>query len=830
MNPPGTDEPGDGSGPARFDPAWFDPAWADTAALAARYRRRMESEERRRAGRLAEVALAGPWRRGALADRLAEQGRLPVDEAETLATRLIELSPSPPFGPAELAALLRSLPPRPATPVRRARHGAAVVGDDRPHGRAERTPLTGAVGGTAAPTRTDGSADGAPRPAGAPGDPGDATLAPPEHGEPSAGASADAASGRGEGGGVDAAGSVGGAGRGVPGGLVSDGDAGEAPGRAGSGRAEAVGAGAVGAGAVGAGAAGTDAAGSAGAPGRPAPVAAEPGDGASAWRWDVPRWATPGECARALDLTPGELEWFADAGTWNRRAGEPLRHYRQTWVPTRSGGVRLLEQPKPRLAELQRRVARHVLARIPLHDAAHGFRPGRSVETCAAPHAGQAVVVRMDLEGFFASVTVRRVRALLGRAGYPPRVARLLAGLLTTATPADVLAAVPTTPPGPPPGDPPSPSPATPPDRPGDRSGRAPIDPSDRPPPADPAGPPAAGPPDPSPTGLSAPTPAGPSDPLSTGQAGPSPADPANPADPAPSNPPDWPGSDRSGRAVTGPSARPSPTGRAGPSAAGPPDPSPVDQAGSAGAGRADPACTDPSGLARTDSSGLAHAGLPDPACTGRAPARHADSSPVDHLSGRSSAVPVDSPGTGFSGLVPAGSADPSRWRLLRRLAAPHLPQGAPTSPAVANAVAYRLDVRLAGLARALGARYTRYADDLAFSGDAGLPVRRLVAGVARIVRGEGFRVRASKTSVARAHQRQKVAGLVVNAAPAVPRAEYDALRALLHNCARTGPAAQNRDGHPEFRAHLLGRIGWVGATHPARAARLRALFDQIPW
>ena len=47
-----------------------------------------------------------------------------------------------------------------------------------------------------------------------------------------------------------------------------------------------------------------------------------------------------------------------------------------------------------------------------------------------------------------------------------------------------------------------------------------------------------------------------------------------------------------------------------------------------------------------------------------------------------------------------------------------HLPQGAPTSPVLSNIIAHHLDNRLLGVARKMGYKYTRYADDLAFSGE----------------------------------------------------------------------------------------------------------------
>jgi RNA-directed DNA polymerase len=337
------------------------------------------------------------------------------------------------------------------------------------------------------------------------------------------------------------------------------------------------------------------------------------------WRWDVPRWQYTADIAALLDVTRSELDWLADARGWNRRAGEPLRHYRSHWIGTSTGGIRLIEAPKPRLAEAQRRVSRHL--RLPIHDAAHGFQPGRSALTYARPHAGKDMVVRMDLEGFFATVTGDRVRLLLRTAGYPPDVAGALAGLLTTRTPLDVL--------------------------------------------------------------------------------------------------------------------RDAPMG--------------------------------------------------------------------------------------------TGDRDVRR-RLLARLKDQHLPQGAPSSPALANAVAHRLDCRLAGLAKSLGADYTRYADDLAFSGPQTLPLHRLLPGVRAIAHDEGFRVRPDKSRVTAAHQRQKLAGLVVNSAPAAPRAEYDALRALLHNCLQTGSEAQNKAGHKDFQAHVRGRIEWIAAGHPGRAAKLRALYSRIAW
>ncbi|HWG45048.1 MAG TPA: reverse transcriptase family protein [Gemmataceae bacterium] len=180
----------------------------------------------------------------------------------------------------------------------------------------------------------------------------------------------------------------------------------------------------------------------------------------------------------------------------------------------------------------------------------------------------------------------------------------------------------------------------------------------------------------------------------------------------------------------------------------------------------------------------------------------------------------------------PSGGRPDSVVNMRRRLAFPHLPQGAPTSPALANLCAYRFDCRLAGLARALDASYTRYADDLIFSGGETLErsVRRFHVHVCRIALEEGFEVNTRKSHFMRQGVRQQVAGVVLNVRPNVRRVEYDRLKAILTNCARHGPHSQNREGHANFRAHLAGRIGYVAMLHAERGRRLRQMFDEIRW
>jgi hypothetical protein len=340
-------------------------------------------------------------------------------------------------------------------------------------------------------------------------------------------------------------------------------------------------------------------------------------------RWPIAPLPDAGALCRLLNVDAAELAWFADVRGLERGSSEPLRHYRWWALPKGPGGagVRVVAAPKPRLKEIQRRLLRHVLDPIPAHPAARGCVRGESVRSAVAPHVASTVVIRMDLEAFFASVTAARVWGVLFAAGLPETVAHTITGLCTTVVPAETWQAIP---------------------------------------------------------------------------------------------------------------------------------------------------------------------------------------------------VPRDRE---------------AHRRLGRRLAAPHLPQGAPTSPALANLVAFTLDRRLTGLAERFGARYTRYVDDLTFSGSPSLRAARsrFVELATQIVRAEKFAVNERKTVVLGASGRQQVLGAVLNDHPTLPRRERDALRAIVHNCAVRGWQSQAR-GRPDFREHLLGRISWAAALDPVFGAKLRARFDAIDW
>jgi RNA-directed DNA polymerase len=158
------------------------------------------------------------------------------------------------------------------------------------------------------------------------------------------------------------------------------------------------------------------------------------------------------------------------------------------------------------------------------------------------------------------------------------------------------------------------------------------------------------------------------------------------------------------------------------------------------------------------------------------------------------------------------------------------LPQGAPTSPSITNALCLRLDCRLSGLARKLGCRYTRYADDLTFSwhGKNSSDIGALLRAVRQIVAAEGFEIHVKKTRVMRKGARQKVTGLIVNTAPAgvpsvrVPRKTVRQLRAAIKN------RELGRPGKGETLEQLKGMAAFVMMTDRARGQAFMERIDRL--
>lgn len=325
----------------------------------------------------------------------------------------------------------------------------------------------------------------------------------------------------------------------------------------------------------------------------------------------LPAWETARELAAAMDLPLTTLRWM----TFHREVDSGSHYY--SWkVPKRSGGERTITAPLPKLKALQRWALQNYFEKLPVHSAAHGFLPARSVLTNALEHVGADVIVKLDITDFFPTISWKRVKGLLRKAGVSEPVSTLLA-LLSTEAPRQLIEF-----------------------------------------------------------------------------------------------------RDQTLYVATGPRA---------------------------------------------------------------------------------------------------------------------LPQGAPTSPAITNALCLRMDKRLSALAAELGCKYTRYADDLTFSFRKTPEKKRLALGILvektrDILKSEGFALNAKKTQVLRRGAAQRITGLTVNdAGPQVAKARVSRdvlrrLRAAIHNRQKGKPY---REG--ESHAHLQGMASWVFMSDPKKGAEFLAQVAALP-
>lgn len=139
------------------------------------------------------------------------------------------------------------------------------------------------------------------------------------------------------------------------------------------------------------------------------------------------------------------------------------------------------------------------------------------------------------------------------------------------------------------------------------------------------------------------------------------------------------------------------------------------------------------------------------------------------------------------------------------------LPQGAPTSPALSNIITYEMDVKLTALAEKHGLTYTRYADDLTFSGNIESP-NTILNNIRKIVKQEGFALKIKKTRFLRRNRRKIVTGISISSGEklTIPKAKKRELRKNIHFILTRGLAAHQKHIQSTDPAYLKRTLGYL--------------------
>lgn len=161
-----------------------------------------------------------------------------------------------------------------------------------------------------------------------------------------------------------------------------------------------------------------------------------------------------------------------------------------------------------------------------------------------------------------------------------------------------------------------------------------------------------------------------------------------------------------------------------------------------------------------------------------------------------------------------------------------YLPQGSPASPAITNILCLKLDKRLNQLAQTYHCSYSRYADDLTFSGNKG--IGSMISIVDQIISDEGFRINKGKTRIAYKHQRQEVTGLIVNENELRVSKDYKRrLRQEIYYCKKYGVDDHQKRKGPVFsyfKEHLYGKAYFVKMVEPFLGEKFLSELDEITW
>lgn len=159
------------------------------------------------------------------------------------------------------------------------------------------------------------------------------------------------------------------------------------------------------------------------------------------------------------------------------------------------------------------------------------------------------------------------------------------------------------------------------------------------------------------------------------------------------------------------------------------------------------------------------------------------------------------------------------------------LPQGSPASPMISNIVAAHLDKRLSGLAKKYGAVYSRYADDITFSGKSS--IINMISFVKKIIEDENFIVNDNKTRYAYSYQRQEVTGLIVNKKVNISKFYLKELKKEIYFCKKYGVSSHliKTNNHKSFyKEHLYGKAYFIGMVDRKLGMKILQELDSIMW
>ena len=159
-----------------------------------------------------------------------------------------------------------------------------------------------------------------------------------------------------------------------------------------------------------------------------------------------------------------------------------------------------------------------------------------------------------------------------------------------------------------------------------------------------------------------------------------------------------------------------------------------------------------------------------------------------------------------------------------------YLPQGAPTSPMITNLICRRMDQRLAGVAKKLGFKYTRYADDLSFSSSNAQKgqVNKLVWQVRAVIKNEQFKINKNKTQIMRNGHRKEVTGIVVNEKCSISRKKMKAFRATLYQIEKEGLAGKTWGQSTDVLNSIEGFARYVNMVDKEKGKKLLAQVEKL--